>query len=58
MALLRPGQLVCGGLLDRETAALARARGLDLCDYYAREECMVANAVPTVVAVVPFTRIS
>ncbi len=47
LALLRPGQLVCGGMIDRETAALARARGLDLCDYYAREECMVANAVPT-----------
>ena len=36
-------------------AAEMTRRGLRWADYYAREECMVANAVPTVVAVVPCT---
>ena len=36
-------------------AAEMTRRGLRWADYYAREECMVANAVPTVVVVVPCT---
>ncbi len=34
-------------MVDPQAAAAAQARGLRLLDYYAREECMVANAVPT-----------
>jgi dipicolinate synthase subunit A len=45
---LRPGQIVCAGRVDAETAQLARERGLRLYDYFAREELAVANAVPTV----------
>jgi dipicolinate synthase subunit A len=45
---LRPGQLICAGRVDPETARLARERGLCLRDYFAREELAVANAVPTV----------
>ena len=52
---LRPGQLVCGGMIAPAVAAEMTRRGLRWADYYAREECMVANAVPTVVAVVPCT---
>ena len=44
---LRPGQVVCAGRVDGETAALAADRGLTLRDYFAREELAVANAVPT-----------
>ena len=44
---LVPGQLVCGGRVDGETRAMARTRGLDLRDYFEREELAVANAVPT-----------
>lgn len=44
---LRPGQLVCGGMISPAVAAEMTRRGLRWADYYAREECMVANAVPT-----------
>ena len=44
---LGPGQVLCGGMVDPQAAAAAQARGLRLLDYYAREECMVANAMPT-----------
>ena len=50
---LEPGQVLCGGMVDPQAAAAAQARGLRLLDYYAREECMVANAVPTKEAVGP-----
>lgn len=43
---LRPGQLVCAGMVSRELAAAAKQRQLDLHDYFAREELAVANAVP------------
>ena len=42
-----PGQLVCAGMVDGETLALATARGLELRDYYRREELAVMNAVAT-----------
>ena len=45
--LLEPGQLLCGGLVSPAAEEAARARGLALADYYAREECKIANAVPT-----------
>ena len=44
---LRPGQLVCAGMVKRSLAAMAEERGLILRDYFAREELAVANAVPT-----------
>lgn len=44
---LRPGQIVCAGLVTPPVAALADARGLTLHDYFAREELAIANAVPT-----------
>ncbi|MEG0764466.1 MAG: dipicolinate synthase subunit DpsA [Pseudoflavonifractor sp.] len=44
---LRPGQIICAGRVTRTAANLAAERGLVLCDYFAREELAVANAVPT-----------
>ena len=44
---LSPGQVLCGGRVDPDCAALAEARGLTVRDYFAREELAVANAVPT-----------
>ena len=44
---LTPGQQVVGGRITGEVAALASARGVDICDYLQREELAVANAVPT-----------
>ena len=42
-----PGQFLCGGRVDGPVQALARARGLFIHDYFAREELAIANAVPT-----------
>ena len=50
---LEPGQLLCGGLVSPAAAREAAARGLRLADYYRREECQVANAVPAAAAVGP-----
>ncbi len=44
---LRPGQVVCAGMVDPQTAARAAGRDLTLYDYFTREELAVANAVPT-----------
>jgi dipicolinate synthase subunit A len=44
---LTPRQFLCGGRVDPDTQALAKARGLTICDYFAREELAIANAVPT-----------
>ena len=44
---IRPGTLVCGGILSPELFALAQQLGLKLVDYYAREELVVKNAVST-----------
>ncbi len=44
---LRPGQLVCAGMVDGTLRRLAEERGLELGDYFAREELAVLNAVPT-----------
>lgn len=51
LAALEPGQILCGGLVSPSVRRAAEKRGLRVFDYYAREECMVANAVPTVAAV-------
>lgn len=44
---LHPGQVVCGGMLSQHVRDAASMRGLRLFDYYEREECKIANAVPT-----------
>ena len=44
---MRPGQVLCGGLVSPEVREAGERLGLQVFDYYAREECMVANAVPT-----------
>lgn len=44
---LRPGQLVCAGMVKRPLEDMARQRGLVLRDYFAREELAVMNAIPT-----------
>ena len=44
---LRPGQLVCAGMVGPNLTALAAQKELVLQDYFAREELAVANAVPT-----------
>lgn len=46
LGALRSGQMICGGRVSREAAALAEERGLELRDYFRREELAVANAVP------------
>ena len=51
LAVLEPGQILCGGLVSPSVRRAAEKRGLRVFDYYAREECMVANAVPTAVEV-------
>ena len=44
---LRPGQVVCAGMVSDALEDLAADRGLALHDYFRREELAVANAVPT-----------
>ena len=44
---LRPGQLVCAGMVTAPLRAMAEERGLALADYFAREELAVLNAIPT-----------
>ena len=44
---MRPGQVLCGGMVSPEVREAGAGVGLQVFDYYAREECMVANAVPT-----------
>ena len=50
LAPLRPGQLVCAGMVGPALTALAAEQCLVLQDYFAREELAVANAVPTALA--------
>ena len=44
---MRPGQLLCAGLVKKELETLAAERGVVLRDYFAREELAVLNAIPT-----------
>lgn len=49
-ALLRaakPGALALGGLLSEEAKAIAQEAGVELVDYFAREELTIRNAIPT-----------
>lgn len=48
---LRPGQLICGGMVSERIAEMAAQRALTLQDYFCREELAVANAVPAALAV-------
>ncbi len=47
---LSPGQIVCGGMPSLEVTEMACEKELKLIDYYAREECQIANAVPTLLS--------
>lgn len=44
---MAPGQLLCGGLIRDELCTMARQRGLQVEDYYTREELTLLNAIPT-----------
>lgn len=44
---LRPGTLVCAGMVKPELQQLADDRNLTLRDYFAREELALLNAIPT-----------
>ncbi len=44
---LRPGQLVCAGMVGEGLRRMTQERGLLLQDYFAREELAVLNAIPT-----------
>jgi len=49
--VLRPGQLVCAGMVDSGLRRMAELRELALQDYFAREELAVLNAIPVALAV-------
>jgi dipicolinate synthase subunit A len=44
---LDPGSVVCAGRVDEGTARIAHERGLELVDYFLREELIVYNGVAT-----------
>ncbi|MBQ4370596.1 MAG: dipicolinate synthase subunit DpsA [Oscillospiraceae bacterium] len=46
-AALLPGQLICAGRVTRAEADTAERLGLEITDYYAREELAVMNAAAT-----------
>lgn len=49
-ALLRaakPGALALGGMLSEQAKQIAQEAGIELIDYFAREELAIRNAVPT-----------
>lgn len=50
---LRPGQLICAGMVKEPLRRMAEERGLILADYFAREELAVLNAIPAALAVSP-----
>ena len=43
----RPGALALGGMLSEEAKAIAAEAGVELVDYFAREELTIRNAIPT-----------
>ena len=45
--VLKAGSVVCAGLVDAQTAGLARERGIEIFDYFQREELVIKNAVAT-----------
>ena len=44
---LTEGQLVCGGNVNEPVRSAAGRHGVEIADYFAREEVQIANAVPT-----------
>lgn len=47
LSALHPGQTVFGGVVSGELEQRLREKGVQVIDYYAREELITANAVPT-----------
>lgn len=43
----RPGTLALGGMLSAESKAIAAEAGVELVDYFTREELTIRNAIPT-----------
>ena len=43
----RPGAVALGGMVSAEAMAIAREAGVELIDYFDREELTVRNAIPT-----------
>ena len=43
----KPGALALGGMLSQQAKDIAREAGVELVDYFAREELTVRNAIPT-----------
>ena len=43
----KPGTLALGGMLSAQAQAIAREAGVELVDYFAREELTIRNAIPT-----------
>ena len=43
----KPGALALGGKVTDSARAIARAAGVELVDYFAREELILCNAIPT-----------
>lgn len=43
----KPGTLALGGMLSAQAQAIAREAGVELADYFAREELTIRNAIPT-----------
>jgi len=48
LSALIPKQVICGGRIPAEVIRGARTHGLELLDYFAREELVIANAAATV----------
>ena len=47
LSVLGPEQIVCAGRIDSSSNDLAEAMGMQMIDYYTREELAVSNAVAT-----------
>ena len=43
----KPGTLALGGMLSEQARTIAREAGVELVDYFAREELTIRNAIPT-----------
>ena len=43
----RPGALALGGMLSEQAKQIAQEAGVELVDYFAREELTIRNAIPT-----------
>jgi len=48
LSVLTPRQIICGGKIPPEVTDAAAAQRLELLDYFAREELVIANAAATV----------